>query len=852
MRIREFSVHPSLPENLKPLETLAYNLRWSWDPEVVDLFRRLDRDLWEASYHNPILFLGRIKQDRLLQASQDDGILTYLERMVERHHAYMSGPSWFQRSFPDQHDVKIAYFCAEFGIAECLPIFSGGLGMLAGDHLKSASDLGLPLVGVGLLYQRGYFRQYLNNDGWQQESTGVNDFFNMPLKLVRHHEDGSPLEISLPFLGRTLKAQVWRVEVGRVPLYLLDSNVPDNTPEDRQITDQLYGGDNEKRIRQEILLGIGGLRALDALGIRPEVCHLNEGHSAFLALERTRRLMENHHLSFEEAAEVTASGNVFTTHTPVPAGFDLFPPELMEKYFRPFWESIRLSKEQFLALGRDNPGNEHAWFNMALLAIRFSGTINAVSKLHGQVTREKVLGIAWPNVPKNDVPITHVTNGVHVNTWISRDISDLLQRYIGRLWQEGLSSEDWSRIQNIPDEELWRTHERGRERLVASARRRYVEQLVRRGAPRVELDAAREALHPEALTIGFARRFATYKRANLILKDVRRLKKILTNKERPVQIIFAGKAHPADNLGKQFIREIVHFSRDPEIMRRVIFLENYDMDVARDMLQGVDVWLNTPRRLMEASGTSGMKAAINGALNLSVLDGWWYEGYSSGVGWAIGEEEEYGDPDYQDLVESQALYDILEHEVIPTFYDREADDLPREWIGLMKNTMKELGPVFNTRRMVREYATKLYLPTAERWKTLRGNGEYINARNLSGWKAHLRAHWNEIRLVSENNSAIDHLKVGEGMEISATISIRPFAVGDLSIEVYSGTLDANAKIVAGAPIPMTPVPTGEEGVYVYAAHLPCTTSGRWGYAVRVLPKHQHLMSPYDLGLIHWF
>jgi starch phosphorylase len=388
--------------------------------------------------------------------------------------------------------------------------------------------------------------------------------------------------------------------------------------------------------------------------------------------------------------------------------------------------------------------------------------------------------------------------------------------------------------------------------LVTAARRRYIDQLERRGAPRVELNAAREVLHPEALTIGFARRFATYKRANLILKDMKRLKRILTDKERPVQIIFAGKAHPADNLGKQFIREIVHFAREQDIMRRVIFIENYDMDVARDMLQGVDVWLNTPRRLMEASGTSGMKAAINGALNLSVLDGWWYEGYSSDVGWAIGEEEEYDDPDYQDLVESQALYDILEHEVIPTFYDRGADGLPREWISLMKSTMKKLGPIFITRRMVREYTSNLYMPTGERWKNLRGDGEYQNARDLAGWKAHLLAHWNEIRLVSENTSASNHLKVGEDMEISATICIRPFIPDDLSIEVYSGTLDAKAEIADGESIPMTPTPTGEDGIYVYAAQLPCSTSGRWGYAVRVLPKHQNLMSPYDLGLIHWF
>jgi len=851
MNIREFRVHPSLPDNLQPLGDLAFNLRWCWDPDTVDLFRRLDRNLWETCLHNPVLFLGRADQKRLEEISRDEGMLAFMERTLERHRSYMNAPSWFERTFPDLKHIKIAYFCAEFGLAECLPVYSGGLGMLAGDHLKSASDLGLPLIGIGLLYQCGYFHQYLNNDGWQQESTPVNDFFNMPLRLVRA-EDGSLIKVDVPFPNRTVFLQVWRVDVGRVPLYLLDSNVPENSQDDRNITDQLYGGDIEKRMRQEIVLGIGGIKALDVMGFRPQVCHMNEGHSAFQGLERIRRLMERRQLSFEAAREATASGNIFTTHTPVPAGFDRFPPELVEKYFRDYWEKVGLTRDQFLALGREDPSDQQGQFNMAMLAIRLAGQINAVSKLHASVSR-RILGCAWPGVASHEVPIHHVTNGVHVRTWVSRDMGELLQRYTGGRWLEDASRDhDWSQVDSIPDEELWRTHERRRERLVASARRRFIHQLENRGAARSEIEGAREVLHPDALTIGFARRFATYKRATLLFRDPARLKRLMGDRERPIQIIFAGKAHPQDHPGKELIRHIVHFGRDPEVRRWMLFLEDYDMDLARDMVQGVDVWLNTPRRLMEASGTSGMKAAMNGAINLSVLDGWWLEGYSPEVGWAIGAIEQYDDMDYQDTVESKALYDILEHEVIPLFYDRGTDNLPRKWLALMKNSMKTLGPNFSSHRMMREYSKDLYAPVATRWESLRGDGEYQRAKALAAWKRRVRSLWKDIRLESLDTPVNPQLKVGDHLEIQATLSLGELSPTDVAVEIYHGKLDERGAISEGSAIALESSPTDNPQVYRYSGKMPCRTSGRWGYAIRVVPQHEDLLTPFDLGLVSWF
>ncbi len=650
--VHTFSVVPSLPPTIEGLRTVAYDLRWCWSHESVELFRRLDPDLWEKTGHNPVLLLGTIEQAKLEQAASDDAFLAHLRRVESHLESYLAGDStWFRRTWARSVDVPfIAYFSAEFGLTECLSIFAGGLGILAGDHLKSASDLGVPLVGVGLLYQQGYFRQYLSQSGWQQESYVDNDFHNLPVSLV-NHPDGSPVTITVDLAGQPVYAQVWRVHVGRVYLYLLDTNIPSNArSEDRDLTDQLYGGDREMRIRQEILLGIGGYRALQAMGLQPTVYHMNEGHSAFLALEHVGHLMRTRDLSLAEARELASASLVFTTHTPVQAGHDYFPADLINRYLGETARQLGLSQTDALELGRAQGNGE---FCMTVLALRFASRANGVSRLHGEVSRTMWQSL-WPGVPVEEIPIGHVTNGVHFRSWISAEFNQLYDRYLGPNWrEEPASSEVWSRVKSIPAEELWRTHERRRERLIAWTRRRVREQRMRRSAPQAEIDAAAAVLDPDALTIGFARRFATYKRATLILRDMDRLHRILTDQARPVQLIFAGKAHPRDDAGKELIRRITEVSRDPVLGRYVVFLEDYDMAVARSMLQGVDVWLSTPLRPNEASGTSGMKAVANAVLNISVPDGWWDEVWndpnnSKKMGWVIGKGESYSDSSYQD------------------------------------------------------------------------------------------------------------------------------------------------------------------------------------------------------------
>ncbi|MGB9005791.1 MAG: alpha-glucan family phosphorylase, partial [Candidatus Aminicenantales bacterium] len=617
--IQTFIAVPTLPSPLERLRDLALNLRWAWHHDTIELFRRLDSVLWETTGHNPILMLGTIDQAKLEAAACDEGFLSHLERVAQDLDAYMAAEStWFRRAHGVSQAPVVAYFSAEFGITECLSIFAGGLGMLAGDHLKSASDLGVPIVGVGLLYQQGYFRQYLNEAGWQQEVYENNDFHNLPMTLKRR-PDGSPLTVEVSLPGRQVIVQVWWAQLGRVPLYLLDTNVPANRPEDRDITDQLYGGDIEMRIKQEILLGIGGYLVLEALGLEPTVYHMNEGHSAFLALERTRRLMETRGLSFAEAREAASAGLVFTTHTAVGAGHDYFPPQLMDRYFADSMRALGLSRRDFLALGRQNPDDDNEPFCMTILALHLAAHSNGVSRLHGRVSRKMWKGL-WPGLPEDEIPIGHVTNGVQFQSWISREMKELYDRYLGPRWREEVADQTvWQGADRIAAEELWRTHERRRERLVAFCRRRLRTQLERRGASQTAVAAADEVLDPEALTIGFARRFVTYKRATLLLRDAERLARILNKPGRPVQIIYAGKAHPRDDPGKGLIRQIVELSRHEEFRRRLVFLEDYDMAVARYLVQGVDVWLNTPLRLQEASGTSGMKATANGVLNLSIL-----------------------------------------------------------------------------------------------------------------------------------------------------------------------------------------------------------------------------------------
>ena len=853
--IGTFSVIPSLPAPIEKLRNIAYNLRWTWSHASIDLFRRLDRDLWDSSGHNPVLMLGTIEQEKLEAVSRDDAFLAHLDHVSNLFESYLrSESSWFQRFCRDKVDKPlIAYFSAEFGLTECLSIFAGGLGILAGDHLKSASDLGIPLVGVGLLYQQGYFRQYVNQAGWQQESYVDNDFHNLPITPVCQ-PDGKPLILRVEFPGRSVSAQIWRAQVGRIPLYLLDSNIAANATEDRDITDQLYGGDREMRIKQEILLGIGGYRALKALGLEPSVYHMNEGHSAFLALERIRHLMESQHLTFAQARTSASPSLVFTTHTPVEAGQDYFSPDQMDRYFGVYSQNLSLSMSDFLALGRP-PWDTQSDFCMTVLALRLSSHCNGVSKLHGDVSR-RMWQRLWPEVPADEIPIQHITNGVHFRSWISEEMNQLYDRYLGPHWrEEPADNEVWGRVSSIPAEELWRTHERRRGRLVVWARNWVRKQRLRRGAPESEIEAADEVLDPVALTIGFARRFATYKRATLVVRDLPRLQRILSDSSRPVQLIFAGKAHPRDDAGKELIRQIADLTRRPDLGRHLVFLEDYDMSVARYLVQGVDVWLNTPLRPNEASGTSGMKAAVNGALNMSILDGWWDEIWRSQkqptrIGWAIGKGEPYQDPKYQEQVEAEALYDLLERDIIPTFYDRGSDGVPRKWIEYMKSSIGTVCPFVNTHRMVKDYACNVYLKAHEQYRALEKDGA-SRAKALAAWIARVRQEWPHIRIKAVEQTPNASLEVGAEVLVRTRVQLGSLSPEDVAVEFYLGRLNPAGDFINAISVPMKPVGKDSLGNSFFEAATPCARSGLHGFTFRVRPYHPDLSVPFLPGLISW-
>ncbi len=853
--IQTFSVVPSLPPAIEALREIAYNLRWSWSHETIELFRRLDSDLWEKTGHNPVLMLGTVEQEKLLHAAADEAFLAHMHRVASKLESYVTkDPRWFDKVCPPSSTDKplIAYFSAEFGITECLSIFAGGLGILAGDHLKSASDLGLPLVGVGLLYQQGYFRQYLNQAGWQQEAYEDNDFHNLPVSPA-HDPSGKLLVIQVNLASGPVYAQVWRAQVGRIPLYLLDTNIETNGPVERDITDQLYGGDREMRIKQEIVLGIGGYRALIALGLNPTVYHMNEGHSAFLALERVRHLMRERNLSFAEASQLASASLVFTTHTPVEAGHDYFGPESMERYFGAYARELGLSMRDFLAIGRAIP--DQGDYCMTVLALRLAARANGVSKLHGEVSR-KMWQVLWPGVPVEEVPIRHVTNGVHLRSWISLEMNQLYDRYLAPTWHvEPSNSDVWNRVASIPAEELWRTHERRREHLVAWARRRIAEQRIRRGSPQSEIDAASEALNPEALTIGFARRFATYKRATLIFRDMERLKRLLLDPQQPVQLVFSGKAHPRDEAGKELIRQIKAVARTPEFGRSVVFLEDYDMAVARYLVEGVDVWLNTPLRPNEASGTSGMKAAANGVLNLSIPDGWWDEVWNdprnpNSIGWIIGKGEKYEDPNIQDQIEAEALYMVLERDLVPAFYERGRDRLPRRWIGRMKDSISHLCHFVNTHRMVRDYMCDYYQKAHKNYRALEEQ-DAAKARGVAAWAAHVREQWPQVRVERVEREGGNSVPVGTNFRVRALIQLGALTPADVAVELYVGPLNPAGEIVGAGILRMDHAVQREGTSWMFEAARPCNHSGLHGFTVRVRPSHPDLYAPFLPGLIAW-
>lgn len=848
--IQKFTVEPRIPERLLPLKDLAYNLWWTWNPNAIDLFRRIDPDLWEEAGHNPVIMLRSIKQESFERVLKENVFLSHMDNVCAELKRYLEKASWYEKVHGGQLGARIAYFSAEFGLHESCPIYSGGLGILSGDYLKSASDLGLPVVGVGLLYSKGYFRQQLNWDGWQQEKYPDYDFCNMAFTLERR-PDGTPTQVSIKLPNRKFYAQIWRAQVGRVPLFLLDTNIEANDPADREITSRLYGGDLHMRIRQEILLGIGGIRALDLLGLSPTVCHMNEGHSAFLALERLRHLMRQKNLSFTEAKEAITASTIFTTHTPVPAGNDTFPPELIRAYLFEYCDMLKLPMDEFLGLGRVNPSNPQEPFSMTVLALKLASRSNGVSQLHGSVTR-RIWGKIWPALPEGDVPITHVTNGIHTQTWLSDEISRLFDRYLGLKWRKDpVNRSIWKRIDTIPDAELWRSHERLRERLVAFSRQRLKLSLRSRGARQSILRCADEVLDPKALTIGFARRFSSYKRADLILKNAERLARILSHPERPVQIIFAGKAHPNDNPGKEMVRKVVHFANREEFRRKIVFLEDYDMEIARILVQGVDLWLNNPRRPLEASGTSGIKSGVNGGINLSILDGWWCEGYKGNNGWVLGNGEEYEDQGYQDEVESLALYDLLEKEVVPLFYKRGPDNLPREWISMMKASLRTLCPQFNTDRMVEEYTEKLYVPCLLQWNRLAAQN-FKGTVKLSQWKVRVQKHWNEVKVVHVQAVPCGPLTTGSKLPVKAWIHTGNLRPRDLSVSLVHGPLDSGGNFLSREATLMTHHGGNSHKGHLFTGTLSCGSGGRYGFSLRVLPHHSGLNHPFELGFVTWW
>lgn len=849
--LRTFFVRPTLPPALAPLRDLAYNLVWAWNADAIDLFRRLDRELWETTGHNPVRMLGLLSQERLRHAAEDEAFLAQLERVTEWFRSYLENKrTWFDRLGVGPGRPLIAYFSFEYGLTECLPIYSGGMGILSGDHLKSASDLGVPVVGVGLAYQEGYFQQYLNADGWQGELYPDNDFHTLPMTL-EVDSSGKPITITVDYPGRQVVAQIWRVQVGRVPLFLLDANRAENDPGDRLVTDRLYGGDVDMRIRQEIMLGIGGMRALAALGCIPTVCHLNEGHAAFQALERIRLIMQQHGVTFAEACEVVKMSNIFTTHTPVAAGIDYFGPDLMEAYFGAYVRELGISMHDLLALGRQRPDDPSEPFCMAVLAIRLSAHVNGVSKLHGQVSRQMWHNL-WPGLPADEAPITSVTNGVHIDTWLAqRDLAPLYDRYLGPRWREDPTDRQiWERIHEIPDEELWRTHERRRERLVAYARRKVRETLEEQGATSDEASRAAEALDPAALTIGFARRFATYKRALLLFRDPERLARILNDRSRPVQLLIAGKAHPLDVPGHETIRTLIHHIRREEFRGRVVFLVNYSMEMARYLVQGVDLWVNTPRRPLEASGTSGMKVALNGGLNVSVLDGWWAEAYRPEVGWAIGRGEEYADPETQDAVEARALYDLLEKSIIPLFYDRGADGLPHGWIARMKASIAHIAPYYNTHRVVSEYTQRFYLPAHAAHQRLSGDG-LAAARQLAAWRKRVTEAWPAVRIAAVHADGPETVAVGDTLHVEAQVYLGALRPDEVLVQLLHGPVDASGEIGPNNVVTMTLNGEAPGGVATFGARLVCGQSGLHGYLVRVVPRHPDLPNPFEPRLVVW-
>lgn len=832
-KLQLFNVAPQVPEEIAFLETLSRNMWWSWDDGAVGLFRRISPELWRKSGYNPIVFLSRLTREQMENLVADDGFRNRLEEVreaFENEVARTRSGGVFQR--PSR---CIGYFSLEYGIHESVRLYSGGLGILAGDHLKAASDLNLPLVGVGLLYRHAYFKQFLDGEGGQQEMYPANELYRMPISEIAG-QDNRQLLVRVPMPEGELTALVWRIDVGRVPLYLLDTDIPENPPELRTVAGALYGSDREIRLRQELLLGIGGFKALVAMGHEPVVCHLNEGHAAFMSLARIAHLCRDKGHDLDTALEVVRRSNVFTTHTPVLAGNETFDAALVQRHFVPLQQEIGIGADTVLGWGRPEGGNPDSEYSMMILGLRMAEYVNGVSELHGSVARKMWMHL-WPEQPEDEVPIHHITNGSHLMTWLSPDNTTLFDRYLGPEWRDNPESEAiHAAVEEIPDEELWREHQRGRTRLVRTARKLVESQYTARNAAYEERSQVRSVLDYDVLTVGFARRFATYKRAGLLLRDKERLEALLCDEERPVQLIFSGKAHPADEPGKDLIRQIFQFASQANVRKRVVFLENYDMTVARVLVQGADVWLNTPRRPQEASGTSGIKAAMNGVLNVSILDGWWCEGYGPDRGWAIGAGEEYDDPEYQDMVESQALYNLLESEVVPRFYNRSEGDVPRDWVTMMKASIKMALGYFTSHRMVSEYNSRFYQEAWNAYDRLTANGG-AEAQSLVNQRDRLQSLWQNVSIgipVAETDITRRHL--GDHFEVTTEVSLGDLQPEEVAVQLYFGPVGHGTSVTKSHIGEMKVEKDLGGGRYLYGTEFVCSQTGRIGFTTRVVPS----------------
>jgi starch phosphorylase len=823
--IAQFLVRPALPPGLDRLPELGMNLLWSWNHSLRAVFRRLDAAAWKASNFNPVVMLGRVPQHALERAAADPRFLALYHRALETCDHYRQSAS---DNYPG---VLVAYFSMEYGLLDCMPIYSGGLGVLSADHLRASSDALFPLVGVGLLYQKGYLIQTLDPDGWQIERSPVNDFYSLPITPVL--QDGREVLVPIRLGTADVFLKVWRIDAGRVKVFLLDSNIPQNPdPAHRDITGQLYSGDLHRRICQEIALGIGGLRALKAVGLKPTVFHMNEGHSAFLAIERVRVLMAEEKLTFEEALEASRRNNVFTTHTSVPAGIDLFDSGLLAEYFHDYCREAGIPFEALAALGRHDPADPNQPFSMAVAAFRTSNYRNAVSRLHRQVSQQMWEGL-WPGLPVSEVPIISITNGVHLPFWINGDFAALYDQYLQPDWRERHSgAATWQHVAEIPDAELWEAHRRRKRRLINFVRERAVAAALARQAPSSEIERLREVLDPEVLTIGFARRFATYKRATLIFRDPARLGRLLTHPARPVQILIAGKAHPLDGPGKSLIREIVSRSREPDLAHRIVFVEDYGIQVAREMVGGVDVWLNTPRRGEEACGTSGMKAGMNGALNFSILDGWFDEAAAESGGWAVGGREPYS-PERDDA-HAAGIYSLLENEIAPMFYEGREQGIPVQWMRRMKQSLRYISAQFNSERMVGEYAARLYQPAHAAYVEISQHG-FRRARERAEWNRKVADAWPRVRFVA-CSAGPDSLSTGSRVSLRARLDLGGLCPDDVRVEVLVGHVGPEGELQPSQVLLLQPRDSQEGAVLFECDYTPPST-GRLGVAMRVCPNH---------------